>query len=187
MPGKSPNNGRKQGNGDIAAYTMDFDAFTFGGESYSEDKFYTSASDKRGHSEQARVTFPQGILSQILAIVQSGSIPQYKTVQHFIRDAVYHRLKYLQTHNVKVDEKELSAIGLSNTISKYESYIDTLDNAESTIRQVLEKARSSQDYEAINSIIDDVSDAMDNIPESYRQRINLLLKRYKELIRSNQE
>lgn len=67
---------------------------------YSPDKFYTHATDQKGHSSQFRVAFPPNVASQIASLAASDKYPDYQTAQHVIRDAVFHRLQWLTENNV---------------------------------------------------------------------------------------
>jgi len=64
-------------------------------ESYSRTRFYTKASDNKGHREEIRVKVPPHIYDAIGRIVRSdgkGPIPEYRTMSDFVRDAIVHRL-----------------------------------------------------------------------------------------------
>ncbi len=63
---------------------------------YNPDMFYTQASDKKGHTAKITVQFPVNVAGEIASVTQSGKIPDYKTAQDFVRDAVIHRLHDIQ-------------------------------------------------------------------------------------------
>lgn len=69
-------------------------------EAYSQNKFYTKATDGRGHSENVQVKLSPNIIGALSSIVQSKGIPEYRTIQDIIRDAVVHRLHYLYSSGV---------------------------------------------------------------------------------------
>lgn len=65
------------------------------GPGYDVHKFYVRSSDGKGHSMNVQVplsTATHGMISQLIA---SKAIPAYTTQQAFIRDAVIHRLRYI--------------------------------------------------------------------------------------------
>lgn len=73
----------------------EYNAFTVeGGNGYREDRFYTRSVDADGHGQKLNLRVPQGIDSQMYAAV--NEIPEYRTIHDLIRDAVLHRLEYLQ-------------------------------------------------------------------------------------------
>lgn len=67
---------------------------------YSPEKFYTHATDAKGHLSQMRVAFPPQIANEISKYVASGKYPDYRTAQDVIRDAVFHRLKWLTDNGI---------------------------------------------------------------------------------------
>jgi hypothetical protein len=63
---------------------------------YSSDRFYTRATDGRGNSELLNFKtspFVMGILSEL---VENPEFPDYRTKADVLRDALAHRLRYLQ-------------------------------------------------------------------------------------------
>ena len=64
-------------------------------DSYDPNEFYTASADRRGHSDTFYVKVPPYVASALSQFIQSGKVPQYKTVQDFIRDAIVHRIHYL--------------------------------------------------------------------------------------------
>lgn len=72
----------------------EYNAFTVETSGYREDRFYTRSVDADGHGQKLNLRVPQGIDSQMYAAV--AEIPEYRTIHDLIRDAVLHRLEYLQ-------------------------------------------------------------------------------------------
>ena len=60
------------------------------------ERFVTPSTDSRGHSDNFRVHMPQGWLAIISQVVESKEIPAYKSAADLVRDAVWHRLEYLE-------------------------------------------------------------------------------------------
>jgi hypothetical protein len=60
---------------------------------YSPARFYVTSGEGGG---QMRVRFGESIQGEIAALVQSGKLPDYRTAQDFVRDAVFHRLMFLR-------------------------------------------------------------------------------------------
>jgi Arc/MetJ-type ribon-helix-helix transcriptional regulator len=59
---------------------------------YDPTKFFTHASDSRGHSERLTVKFPPEVLREVMVLVESGGFTPYQFSSDFIRDAVHHHL-----------------------------------------------------------------------------------------------
>lgn len=75
---------------------------------YSPDKFYTAARNKKGFGTSYRVTVPPELLARVSQLVSSKQIPEYTTPDCFFRDAVVHRIMYLDEI---VDAPELTQFG----------------------------------------------------------------------------
>lgn len=70
---------------------------------YSPRNFYTWASDKKGHSHQTRVNLPKDwgpIMARLVELV-----PAYEFSTEFVRDACFHRARWLSEH---LDDPELN-------------------------------------------------------------------------------
>ena len=81
-------------------------------QDYSESNFYTAGTDKRGHREEVRVYFPPEVHGLMHAIVQSPSTP-YKTLGDLPRDAVAHRVHWLEQNSDDPDLKTACQLYLS--------------------------------------------------------------------------
>jgi len=65
---------------------------------YDQRKFYTQASDKKGHWHQLNIKLPTTVAGEIAKLVQSGAIDEYTSTQAFVRDAIIHRLEYISRY-----------------------------------------------------------------------------------------
>ncbi len=65
-------------------------------QGYNPLAHYTQASDKKGHSAKFTTKIPVNVAGEMSAAVQSGKIPEYKTIQDFMRDAIIHQLHRIQ-------------------------------------------------------------------------------------------
>jgi hypothetical protein len=60
---------------------------------YDPNQIYTGAAkDGQGHSTNIRAKLPDSWMGIIAELVNSPDWPEYKTPQHFYRDAIYHRM-----------------------------------------------------------------------------------------------
>lgn len=64
--------------------------------SYSADKFYTASRNKKGFGSTIRLNVPPELLAAVSALVASRRVGDYRTSSDFYRDALVHRLKYLE-------------------------------------------------------------------------------------------
>jgi hypothetical protein len=87
------------------------------GSSYSPDRFYVASADKNGHSHWLKMRIPPAISGHISALVASGKIPQYRTVEDFYRDAVLHRLHSIE----EMDDEVLLSPAMVSMRDKYQA------------------------------------------------------------------
>ncbi len=64
-------------------------------EAYDPTRFYTHASDAKGHSKQIRVNIPNPLAGELSNLTKSGSVPAYRSPEDVVRDALYHRTKQI--------------------------------------------------------------------------------------------
>lgn len=145
---------------------------------YSEERFYTSSSDVRGHSKMLRVWLPQGIDAQVYEAV--NGIPQYRTVQDFMRDAIVHRLEYLQHRYVLSDQgRRLLEIERWKADSERRSAeIQTMTSAVNNVGERLAEAWTAEDYQLLKQEYEEAKDQIDWLREPYKGRMVELLKEW---------
>lgn len=103
----------------------DDDSWSVQSHGYKISNFYTRSTDSRGHKESIHLKVPPEIASTMSQIVQKGSIPQYRTVQDLIRDAIVHRLHYLNEQHLMDQESHRlvhAHILISNQIRMMEDH-----------------------------------------------------------------
>jgi len=59
---------------------------------YDPNKFFTHASDSKGHSERLMVKCPPDLLRRVMELVALGAFPVYRDQADFVRDAIHHHL-----------------------------------------------------------------------------------------------
>src|SRR3990167_1708695 len=69
---------------------------------YHPDKFYVSASDSRGHNQPLQVYIPPQVHAMIRGLIESKEFP-FRSNSDFVRDAIRHRLQYLQSRLSNID------------------------------------------------------------------------------------
>jgi len=66
-------------------------------QEYDQAKFYQAATDKRGHSKSVRFSLPPDQMYRLAVLVANDKTP-YQTTQDFIRDAIVHRLHWIENN-----------------------------------------------------------------------------------------
>lgn len=74
------------------------DQWSLSSKNYSVENFYTRATDGHGHSTKSYLTLSPILHAQIQHVIQSGKIPAYRTTADLIRDALIHRLRWVEDH-----------------------------------------------------------------------------------------
>lgn len=146
---------------------------------YSEDRFYTKSSDQRGHSQMLRVWLPQGIDAQVYAAV--NDIPQYRTVQDFVRDAIVHRLEYLQKR-YKISKAMQRLLDLERSRAESErrsAEVDTMTAAIDEVAAALTKTWEAGDYALFAQEIDEAEALIDQLRDPYQQRLSKMVGDWK--------
>lgn len=69
----------------------------WGDQGYSSDKYYMDSSDERGHSVTITMNIPPELAARLAKIVESKMWP-HRSKGDIGRDALNHRLKYLEDH-----------------------------------------------------------------------------------------
>jgi len=161
----------------------EFDAFDFDDTTYNLEDFYTKSVDARGHKEVTRVAFPPNVLSTLSTIVQSGKIPAYRTVQDIIRDAVLHRIWWLEKYALKenygiVDYKSLKMVKLQqfieNSLKEGQRMEAIITNAEKT----LEYHKGLRDKGEMIRVLNELRDQIENVREPFKERLKNIIERF---------
>lgn len=71
------------------------DAWQTEDPAYSVDRFYTRATNDKDHGEYIRVKLAPEVIAELNRIVASGIVPEYESPQDIIRDAIVHRVRWL--------------------------------------------------------------------------------------------
>lgn len=158
------------------------DPFAFEHKGYSQDSFYVRSTGPGGEQgEQKYLKMSPTILGAIAKVVYSKDIPAYRTDADFIRDAVVHRLKYvndriaagdisgiIDTHvrNSRIEARQLE---LSETLHMINLH-------EETMRMAIE----NEDWELLNDLLDDAEHDVNNIRLTYANKLNVVIKKYRD-------
>lgn len=136
---------------------------------YSQDSFYTHATDKKGHCVQVRVALPPGVMDMLGELVASQTIPDYKTAQHVLRDALFHRLQWLK-ENHKVDTAAPMSVWEAQIRSeklreRYSSARLVVEN----VRESFHAARGTNELVHVQKEIDEL--LLSDLPEPAKQQL----------------
>lgn len=159
---------------------IEFDVFTLVDDrGYREDRFYTRSVNADGHGTRMQVRVPQGIDSQMHAAV--AEVPEYKTVHDLIRDAVIHRLEFLQKrYNLgdgarRMLELERIRAGMAHRNQETEEMQGAVDDLEEKLQSLYNK----EDWSMMLEEFDKGSELLDWLRDPYRSRAAEIMGKWK--------
>lgn len=145
---------------------------------YSPDKFYTASRNKKGFASTLRVNLPPEVLSIVSQLVQSKVIPEYTTGEAFFRDAIVHRLKYIEGM-VKDDRVPLTKAAKLmmelDASAKFHSERETVERTLKNYEESLQMAEG-RDKQAILKRLREGIVTMDD--DTFTYRGNQIVKRF---------
>lgn len=146
---------------------------------YSQFKFYTAAVDKHHHSARVTVHLPPNLIAIINQIVQSREIGAYKTDSEFIRDAIYHRIKFISDHHGNLlSDQEKQALAREFAVLQMErdrQLADNLREAISSLSQNMDSAIGQQDYDTLKRHLLSGREIERHCGEPYKSTLGMIL------------
>lgn len=135
---------------------------------YSPMAFYVTSVDEGGRST-IRVNIPTHIHAELTALVQSGKIPEYRTREDIVRDALVHRLETIQSlvGDVRL-ERALVAERRQADIDRRKRDMERAEQYVSSLEEVLRTAHANGDFETLREAVELHDPA--HLDEPYRSR-----------------
>lgn len=139
---------------------------------YSPDKFYTRATNQKGFKDNIRLSLPPEMLGQIQAWVQGKEIPAYKTQQDFVRDAIFHRLKFLAGwKGTPAQQKAIERSLYRERLAHLHEEMETNDEIVAGLRESINQARFSNNKKLIKDLCEAAETDLHTIPDPWREKI----------------
>ena len=152
------------------------------GGGYDPDQIHTNSQDDHGHSIHLRVHAPKTWGAIMGQIVNSDSWPEYKSNQDIIRDALYHRLHWIdqqkdRSHNPHINQA-LARARLEQALHQ-----DSVDAEEwhlfsNNIQATLNRRLADGDNTGIKEFIQAAIPAVESFREPYRTRLSEQLRNF---------
>lgn len=165
---------------DRAAADPESDVFAqVGVRGYSEHRFYIRSTDAKGHGEHLRVRVPQGIEAQVYGAVRD--VPEYRTVQDFARDAMVHRLEYLQKRYSLSDDgrRTLELERWQADSEKRSAEITTMTSAVVDVAAKLADAWDAEDFSLFAQELGEAEEQVDWLRDPYKSRMLRVIEEWK--------
>ena len=156
------------------------DGWGVGGHEYSEAEFITRSTDHHGHFRHMRVNVPPEVAARVEAIVATKTIPAYRTGQDLIRDAIMHRLHWLEE---RIEDPELARV-LANerrrsSYSQAKQEIEELTQLVADAETVLALQAKAKDWWALSASLEEIAEHANEIRQPYAGRMAQLAKSYR--------
>lgn len=156
-------------------------------DGYSVDKYYTRATDNKGHGSTLYARMLTDVAEQIAKIVQSNVIPEYKTHQDFIRDAIYHRLRYLSDNGfIKHDDVILRIRALEGFMREEQrriEYEETLKLVDKTLSAYI--SHGAEGIIRAKQVIDEIHENVIQIQDAYwAKRYTEAIAKFEQMIKN---
>jgi hypothetical protein len=152
---------------------------------YGEDKFYVRATDKQGHQKTVHVAFTPNTYRALVAIIHDEQLSGvYKTPADLVRDAVAHRVHWLQDNmGVLKDNPDLAAIADSErrdaALEGYRAARAAEAKALKDAEEMLYEADQAGDVEGVEMIVAHaIASAQRAKSKQHADRWAALVKRY---------
>lgn len=160
----------------------EFDVFTLvNDKGYREDRFYTRSVNADGHGEKLQLRVPQGLDSQMHAAV--SEIAEYKTMQDLVRDAVVHRLEYLQKR-YSLGEGARRMIELERMQADRErraQETETMQKAVEDLDAKFQGLNEKQDWAMLAEEFSEAGEMVDWLRDPYKTRAVEVIEKWKSM------
>ena len=149
------------------------------GDSYSADKFYTAAT--RRSENVGKIRLPDEMIAILQQMVEQRWFPKVKTRQDFIRDACYHRLRYLKDRSGSIPNRigdALNKIRMAEELADRELRNAAMLGLIQKTDLMVEEDRRSGDFDHAVDVLRDQHTILLGIEDGYWRR--RLLKEFSD-------
>jgi hypothetical protein len=152
-------------------------------DAYDPNQIYVGGSkDSQGHSTNIRAKIPDTWMGSIGEIVNSPDWPEYRSVQDFYRDAIYHRMRWATRQPDRLSSpkvKHLIALAQSKAALDYANLVrqsnqELVTDAERTLRDLAADGNQL----ALKQAIKELETGLDQMEEPWRSELARLLETY---------
>jgi hypothetical protein len=149
---------------------------------YDPDEIHTTSQDDHGHSIHLRVHCPKTWGAILAQIVDSAQWPEYRSNQDIIRDALYHRLNWID------EQKDRSHIpSIQQALARARLQLRLLQDAadaeewmafSNMIQTTLNRRIAAGDYAGIKDFVQEAATAVESFQEPYRSQLSEQLRNF---------
>jgi hypothetical protein len=145
----------------------------FVNDGYDPDEIYSGGSkDRQGHSTNLRVHVPDPWVGLMAEIVANTKWPEYRTTQQLVRDAVYHRLRWIErtkTRPMTPRIKTLMAqLRIEEVLTSRMAMQERHDNMLKTMHTAFSQAVAQGDFVGAREVKKEVEELLEQMEEAWR-------------------
>ena len=149
--------------------------------SYGPEKLYTKGTDGRGNSHEVRVRMPPTVVGQIQSMVEQRLIPEYKTSADFVRDAVIHRLKWLEENSLAENSdtaRRMRGVVASAELQRLADEMRDADEQVDMAKQNLKAAHKTGNERMLRRAVEHCWDIAEGLEEPWKSRVEEEIREY---------
>lgn len=141
-------------------------------EGYSPENFYTRASDEKGHREEMRLKLPPAVMRELAEIVAARTWPSIRTPGDLVRDALIHRLHWL---NERAPSRSLSLLLLTTRLAFRR---EQRDQEKAMLHQIEVELREADDADDRADVANHIRQSLPELKRSQRRKVEEIVARY---------
>lgn len=150
-----------------------------GATKYDPNAFYIGTRNGYDHSARSTVYLRPELQAAILEMIGTRVIPEYKTFQDVVRDALHHRMEALRTVvNTPEFEEIVRDERRRATKAKFERKMKEMTDEVASLEETLKQAWQCNDNETLAGVINEYETQLEDFREPYRNQIEQLIKRF---------
>lgn len=143
---------------------------------YDPKRFYTRASDKKGHFTTLRVNVPNTLVAQLANLANDRRIPQYRSLEDIVRDGTYHRAKQVA---LSVDDEDLNhAVDMAMLISDEINLMEKEKQGQEFVEAVQVNASrmaARGEWDALKKYLAEREAYLDSLPRPWNEELEGLI------------
>jgi hypothetical protein len=181
-PVRNINSGRGKGRPSGEA----FDPWDTGkGSEYRPDRFYTRSTNEHDHSEQVRnLRIPPNIFNRLAIIITDKRIPQLRSMQDVVRDALVHRSMFYSEYLDDPDLKQ--AVTMEMMVCQAEFHQQEIEASKRLVSEwedSFRKAVEERDAKRLRIMLDQIEFYIEQLEEPYAGQMQGIFDMYLERTR----
>lgn len=152
-------------------------------EGYSIHEFYMDASDSRGHNRQQQFRMPEHVIGEVASIVNRGDTP-YRTPSDLYRDAINHRLHYINKVYVGSDRLQ-SMLDIEKRATQLEADRREIDAHKAyleNVKRVLDDAKEFEDWGLLKDTVKEIREDTVKMRSPWDKRTLELCEKYEAIL-----